>query len=55
MFGTVRSAFARARERASRRRAVLLLDRQSDHLLKDIGITRGDLRRVVICGDDGRR
>ena len=55
MFTTVKSAFARAHERAARRRALRLLDRQSDHLLKDIGVTRGDLYRTVMLGGDDRR
>jgi uncharacterized protein YjiS (DUF1127 family) len=52
MFTTIKSAVARAGERAARRRAYRFLNRQSDYMLKDIGLTRGDLYRSVMFGGE---
>jgi uncharacterized protein YjiS (DUF1127 family) len=52
MFTTFKTAVARASERAARRRAFRFLDRQSDYMLKDIGVTRGDLYRSVMFGGE---
>ena len=47
MFSSIKSAIGRAHERAAARRAYRYLEGQSDHLLKDMGLTREDVRSAV--------
>ena len=54
MFTSIRSAIGRARERAAARRAYRFLQGQSDHLLKDIGLTRESVYGAVVRGRDPR-
>jgi uncharacterized protein YjiS (DUF1127 family) len=42
--------FARAARRHAERRAVETLASMDEHLLRDIGVTRGDVARVVRNG-----
>ncbi len=54
--GRLRAAFAALgaylRRSRENRRAVRDLSMLSDHQLRDIGITRGDIERSVTCGRD---
>jgi uncharacterized protein YjiS (DUF1127 family) len=52
MFTSIRSAISRASERAARRRDFRFLQGQSDHLLKDIGLTRNSVYGAVVRGQD---
>lgn len=52
MLGSIRTTVARTGERIARRRAFRFLDRQSDYMLKDLGVTRGDLYRAVMFGGE---
>ena len=52
MFSTIKTVVSQASERAARRRAYRFLEGQSDHILRDIGLTRGDLYRSVVIGSD---
>jgi uncharacterized protein YjiS (DUF1127 family) len=54
MLTSIRSAITRANERAARRRAYRFLEGQSDHLLKDIGLTRDNVYAAVFRGPDLR-
>ena len=50
MFSSIKSALSRAQERAAARRAYRFLEGQSDHLLKDMGLTRGSIYGAVLRG-----
>ena len=54
MLTSIRSAIARANERAARRRDHRFLEGQSDYLLKNIGLTRDDVYEAVFRGPDLR-
>ncbi len=47
MLSSIKSAIHRSRERAGARRAYRLLEGQSEHLLRDIGLTRDTLYGAV--------
>ncbi|HRO12127.1 hypothetical protein [Amaricoccus sp.] len=48
MFSSIKAAIARSREQAAARRAVRLLEGQSDHLLADMGLSRETLFSSVV-------
>ena len=48
MLSSITSAIHRSRQRAGARRAYRLLQGQSDHLLKDMGLTRDTLFGAVV-------
>ena len=50
MLTSIRSAISRASERAAAKRAYRFLQGQSDHLLKDIGLTRDSVYGAVVRG-----
>ena len=54
MLTSIKSALIRSRERAAARRAYRFLEGQSDHLLKDIGLTREGVRGAVFRNQDAR-
>ena len=54
MLSSIKSAISRSRERAAARRAYRYLEGQSDHLLKDMGLTREGVRGAVFHNRDAR-
>ena len=52
MLTSIRSAISRASERAARRRDFRFLQGQSDHLLRDMGLTRDNVYGAVVRGRD---
>jgi uncharacterized protein YjiS (DUF1127 family) len=54
MLSSIKTALHRTRERAAARRAYRLLEGQSDHLLRDMGLTRDGMFRSVVHGQDVR-
>jgi uncharacterized protein YjiS (DUF1127 family) len=49
MLTTIRSALRRAADHLQRRHASEVLHGASDHILRDIGVTRDELHRAVMC------
>jgi uncharacterized protein YjiS (DUF1127 family) len=47
MLSSIKSVIGRAQERAAARRAYRYLEGQSDHLLRDMGLTRESVRGAV--------
>ena len=54
MFNSIATAISRSRERAAAKRAFRFLQGQSDHMLKDIGLTREGIHGAVLGNRDAR-
>ncbi len=54
MFSSIKSAISRANQRAAAKRDYRTLSGQSDHLLRDMGLTRNSIYGVVVRGNDPR-
>lgn len=54
MLSSIKTALHRSRERAAARRAYRLLQGQSDHLLRDMGLARDSMFDTVVRGQDIR-
>jgi uncharacterized protein YjiS (DUF1127 family) len=48
MLSSIKTAIARSRERAAAKRAYRYLEGQSDHMLKDMGLSRDGLYGAVV-------
>ena len=54
MFNSIATAISRSRERAAAKRAYRFLQGQSDHMLRDIGLTRESIYGAVLHDRDAR-
>lgn len=53
LFGFVRRIGRNAARRHAERTAIAQLASMDDHLLRDIGVRRGDVQRLIRCGHAG--